>query len=51
MFCMDEADGVPGSVCGPAAPATARRGRTPSADVERDRLPRFAQMNAVNLIH
>src|SRR5271163_3609572 len=36
MFCMDEADGVPGPVCGPVAPATTRRGRTPSADVERE---------------
>ena len=39
MFCMDEADGVPGPACGPAAgaaPAAARRGRTPSADVERE---------------
>ena len=38
MFRMDETDGVPGSVCGPAAPAAARRGRTPSADVERELL-------------
>ena len=38
MFCMDEAEGGPGSVCGPAAPAAARRGRTPSADVERELL-------------
>ena len=42
MFCMDEADGVPGSVCGSAASAApaaaARRGRTPSADVERELL-------------
>ena len=38
MFCMDEADGVPGPVFEPAAPATARRGRTPSADVERELL-------------
>jgi AcrR family transcriptional regulator len=35
MFCMDEADGVPGPVCGPVA---TRRGRTPSADVERELL-------------
>ncbi len=33
MFCMDEADGVPGPVCAPTA--TTRR-RTPSADVERE---------------
>ena len=38
MFCMDEADAVPGPVCGPVAPTAARRGRTPSADVERERL-------------
>ena len=38
MFCMSEADGVPGPVCGPAAPAAMRRGRTPSADVERELL-------------
>jgi AcrR family transcriptional regulator len=41
MFCMDEADGVPGPACGPtagAAPVAARRGRTPSADVERELL-------------
>jgi AcrR family transcriptional regulator len=40
MFCMDEADGVPGPACGPTAgaPAVARRGRTPSADVERELL-------------
>jgi AcrR family transcriptional regulator len=39
MLCMDEADGVPGPACGPtAAPAAARRGRTPSADVERELL-------------
>jgi AcrR family transcriptional regulator len=38
MFCMDEADGVPGPVFEPVAPATARRGRTPSADVERELL-------------
>jgi AcrR family transcriptional regulator len=41
MFCMDEADGVPRPGCGPAstaAPATARRSRTPSADVERELL-------------
>src|SRR3984885_14255197 len=38
MFCMSEADGVPGPVCGPAAPAVMRRGRTPSADVERELL-------------
>jgi AcrR family transcriptional regulator len=41
MFCMDEADGVPGPACGPtagAAPAPARRGRTRSADVERELL-------------
>ena len=38
MFCMDEADGVPGPVCEPVAPATVRRGRTPSADVERELL-------------
>jgi AcrR family transcriptional regulator len=35
MFCMDEADGAPGPVSGPA---TARRVRTPSADVERELL-------------
>ena len=40
MFCMDEAEGVPGPACGPTAgaPAVARRGRTPSADVERELL-------------
>jgi AcrR family transcriptional regulator len=41
MFCMDEADGVPGPACGPpagTAPVVARRGRTPSADVERELL-------------
>ena len=38
MFCMDEADSVPGPVCGPAAPTAMRRGRTPSADVERELL-------------
>ena len=40
MLCMDEADGVPGPACGPTAgaPAVARRGRTPSADVERELL-------------
>jgi AcrR family transcriptional regulator len=38
MFCMSEADGVPGPVCGPAAPTAIRRGRTPSADVERELL-------------
>jgi AcrR family transcriptional regulator len=41
MFCMDEADGVPGPGCGPTAgavPVAARRGRTPSADVERELL-------------
>src|SRR3984957_11363679 len=40
MFCMDEADGVPGPACGPTAgvPAVARRGRTPAADVERELL-------------
>src|ERR1700749_3167286 len=38
MFCMDEADAVPGPVCGPTAPAAARRGRTPSPDVERELL-------------
>src|ERR1700729_4592590 len=41
MFCMDEADGVPGPACGPtagAAPVAAKRGRTPSADVERELL-------------
>jgi len=38
MFCMDEADAVPGPVCGPVAPTAARRGRTPSADVERELL-------------
>ena len=39
MFCMDEADGVPGPACGPAAsPVATRRGRTPSADVERELL-------------
>ena len=36
MFCMSEADGVPGPVCGPGA--TPRRGRTRSADVERELL-------------
>src|SRR3984957_15139781 len=38
MFSMNEADAVPGAVCGPTAPvgpAAARRGRTPSADLER----------------
>src|SRR6202167_1789759 len=41
MFCMNEADGMPGPACGPAAgaaPAAARRGRTPSADVQRELL-------------
>ena len=44
MFCMSEADGVPGPVCEPAAPAAPtappvmRRGRTPSVDVERELL-------------
>jgi AcrR family transcriptional regulator len=41
MFCMDEADGVPGPACGPTAeavPVAARRSRTPSADVERELL-------------
>src|ERR1700728_4930769 len=41
MFCMDSADGVPGAAGGPAttaAPTAARRGRTPSADVERELL-------------
>jgi AcrR family transcriptional regulator len=40
MFCMDEADGVPGPAGGPTAgaPVVARRGRTPSADVERELL-------------
>jgi AcrR family transcriptional regulator len=39
MFCMSEADAVPGSACGPAVPpAATRRGRTPSADVERELL-------------
>src|SRR5580692_898589 len=41
MFSMNEADAVPGAVCGPTAPvgpAAARRGRTPSADVERELL-------------
>jgi len=42
MFCMDEADAGPGPVCGPTRSAvpgpTARRGRTPSADVERELL-------------
>ena len=38
MFCMDEADSVPGPACGPAAPTAMRRGRTPSADVERELL-------------
>src|ERR1700691_5108714 len=38
MFCMDEADAVRGPVCGPVAPTAARRGRTPSADVERELL-------------
>jgi len=36
MFSMDEADGAPRPVCEPAA--TPRRGRTPSADVERELL-------------
>jgi len=36
MFCMSEAEGAPGPVCGP--PATPRRGRTRSADVERELL-------------
>jgi AcrR family transcriptional regulator len=36
MFSMDEADGVPRPVCGPAA--APRRSRTPSADVERELL-------------
>jgi AcrR family transcriptional regulator len=36
MFCMDEGDGA---VCGPSGgSATTRRGRTPSADVERELL-------------
>src|ERR1700733_7085702 len=41
MFSMNEADAVPGAVCGPTAPiapAAGRRGRTPSADVERELL-------------
>ena len=39
MFCMKEAEGVSSPVCGPAAaPVAARRGRTPSADVERELL-------------
>src|SRR3984957_5677772 len=38
MFCMSEADGVPGPVIGPAAPTAMRRGRTPSADVQRELL-------------
>jgi AcrR family transcriptional regulator len=38
MFCMKEAESAPGPVCGPAAPAAARRGRTPSADVQRELL-------------
>jgi AcrR family transcriptional regulator len=38
MFCMSEADGVPGPVCGPTAPTAVRRSRTPSADVERELL-------------
>src|ERR1700685_3916504 len=37
MFCMDSADGVPGPAA-TAAPTAARRGRTPSADVERELL-------------
>ena len=37
MFCMDSADGVPGPAA-TAAPPAARRGRTPSADVERELL-------------
>jgi hypothetical protein len=47
MFCMDEADSVPGPVCGPAAPTAMRRGRTPSADVERELL---AAANANGLL-
>jgi AcrR family transcriptional regulator len=35
MFCMDEADGADSPACQPATP---RRGRTPSADVERELL-------------
>jgi AcrR family transcriptional regulator len=38
MFCMNEAESAPGPVCGPAAPTAMRRGRTPSADVERELL-------------
>ena len=40
MFCMNEADAVPSPVCGPNAPvpSAARRGRTPSANVERELL-------------
>src|SRR6202167_2464924 len=41
MFCMDEADGVPGPACGPTAEAAAvatRRGRTPAAGVGRELL-------------
>jgi AcrR family transcriptional regulator len=35
MFCMDEGDGVGGP---PGGSATTRRGRTPSADIERELL-------------
>jgi AcrR family transcriptional regulator len=35
MICMDQAEGAQSRVCGPATP---RRGRTPSADVERELL-------------
>src|ERR1700689_1129140 len=35
MFCMKEAESAPGPVCGPAAPTATRRGRPPSADVQR----------------
>ena len=38
MFCMKEAQSAPGPVCGPAAPTATRRGRTPSADVQRELL-------------
>src|SRR6202167_2279334 len=43
MFCMDEGDGVCGPPGGPpggapGGPATTRRGRPPSADVERELL-------------
>jgi AcrR family transcriptional regulator len=38
MFCMKEAESAPGPVCGPAAPTATRRGRTPSADVQRELL-------------